>query len=133
VDRVWKKVWRDRQIWKAAHPKGGEPPSLREIADGIVYPQVKVSYQMVANVLAVYGDEKPPETPEDTERLKLHEVAPKVLTRAVIDRYDRGELTPKAVAKLIGNGADRRNAVYWIKTMREQYEREDADRKPKRK
>jgi len=122
-DRVWPKVRRDRSIWKAAHPEDGRKPSLREVAEACK--ELKVSYQTVANVLAVYGDPDGPEPREDQERLKLRKFARKVITREVIARFDAGDITASQVAELIGNGADHRNAVYWINKMRESYQKQE--------
>lgn len=123
-DRAWAKVQRDRAIWKAAHPASGPQPSLREVAEACA--ALKVSYETVRNVLAVYADANGPKPRQDQERLKLRKFAKKAITRDVIDQFDRGELTAVDVAELIGNGADHRNAVYWLGRMRELYDKQDA-------
>lgn len=131
VDRVWPKVRRDRAIWKAAHPDGNtehvkyhqRKPSLREVAESCK--ELKVSYQTVANVLAVYDSPHGPAPRQDQERLKLRKFARKAITSEVIKQFDAGEITASQVAELIGNGADYRNAVYWVAKMREVYQKQE--------
>lgn len=123
ADRVWPKVRRDRAIWKAAHPADGTNPSLREVAEACK--EFKVSYQTVANVLAVYDTPQGPAPREDQERLKLRKFARRAITRDVITQFDAGEITASQVAELIGNGADHRNAVYWLNKMRDSYQKQE--------
>lgn len=124
ADRSWPKVARDRAIWKAAHPDGKQTLSLREAADAVQ--GYAVSYQTVANVLAVYADASGPNRPDDAKRLALKRFAKPIVTRELIEQFDRKEVTAVQVAEMIGNGADYRNALYWINRMRDVFAKQDA-------
>lgn len=141
ADRVWPKVQRDRAIWKAAHPPGGAAaPSLREIAAQFKdskEPELNgITRGTVANVLNAYR-QGGPTAKTDKPRLKLRAHARRAITRDVLAQFDRGEITATDVAGLIGNGADHRNAVYWLAKMRQVFEKQDegteTNRQPKRK
>lgn len=128
-DRALPKIQRDRAVWKASFPPGGgKDVSLREAAAKVYASDgFEVSYQMVGNILEVYAAGGPARR-EDQKRLKLKKHARRAITRAVLAQFDAQELTAVQVAELIGNGADYRNATYWLERMREVFAAEDAGR-----
>lgn len=119
-DAARDKILRDRAVWQAANPPKGEPvPGLREIGE-----RCGVSYQTVKNILDAYASDLP--SASFVPRLSLRVQARKVVTREVVRKFDAGQLSATQVAEIIGNGADHRNALYWVNRMRDLYAQKDA-------
>lgn len=122
-DRVWEKVCRDRTVWKAAHPSVGPERSVREVAE--LCKHLGITRGTVHHILLTYANPEGPAQRKDTARLNLRTIARKAITREVVSNYYAGRVSATDVAALIGNGADHRNAVYWLGRMRKTYEQAD--------